>query len=525
MGARPVSSADWRKRPSWKLASPHKERAQGMVVSGFVGQEHAAALFLEFDWSDAGKGHGAGLRALLDTCPIGAADGPDLKPASIAFTYTGLERLGLGGEVLDSFPGPFREGMTQVDRLRRLGDRRETEWQGTVIPGGYHWSGNEPLADPDSVERVATPCTVHALLVVYDSTEEAVEERVRTVTAAVEPHGMKIVRRLPLSLRLDDKGIAREHFGFADGLSQPIPFEKGSVVYKDGKSVERDKWHGIPLGDVLIGHEDAHHEVAPGPIVREDPAGDPASESLPIEGAPAGYRSFGHDGSYLVVRELRQDVPAFWHSLDAGTEKLRNGDPKDSGHVTSDWLAERVVGRNIDGHLLCPNGPNGLLPADDYDQPQNDFGFLEHDPHGRGCPLGSHVRRGNPRDGLAKDKSSAQTLLDAANNHRILRRGRKFGKTIVDPRIPDKEDRGLLFMCLNTDIGRQFEFVQQTWLLNPNFATLFDETDPLLGPKGPMTIREDPLRRIVEVETFVQCAGGEYFFLPSIPALEYLAAR
>ena len=126
------------------------------------------------------------------------------------------------------------------------------------------------------------------------------------------------------------------------------------------------------------------------------------------------------------------------------------------------------------------------------------------DPHGVGCPLGSHVRRANPRDGLAKDKGSAQTLLDAANNHRILRRGRKFGTTIADPRTRRRRGSRPAFICLNTDIARQFEFVQQTWLLNSNFATLFDETDPLVGPKGPMTIREEPLRRIVEVETFVQ---------------------
>jgi deferrochelatase/peroxidase EfeB len=179
------------------------------------------------------------------------------------------------------------------------------------------------------------------------------------------------------------------------------------------------------------------------------------------------------------------------------------------------------VGRNINGHLLCPGG---LLPADEDKRPQNDFGFFRDDPRGRGCPLRSHVRRGNPRDGLAKDEAAAQTLLDAANNHRILRRGRKYGTTIKDPRQDDNQERGLLFICLNTDIARQFEFVQQTWILNSNFATLFDETDPLVGPKGHFTIPEQPLRRIVEVATFIRMAGGEYFFLPSIPALNYLAA-
>ena len=139
--------------------------------------------------------------------------------------------------------------------------------------------------------------------------------------------------------------------------------------------------------------------------------------------------------------------------------------------------------------------------------------------------MGSHVRRGNPRDGLAKDLASAQTLLDAANNHRIQRRGRKFGRRPPEDRLQeDNEVRGLLFMCLNTDIARQFEFVQQTWILNRNFAILYDEVDPLVGPKGQFTIPENPLRRIVEVETFIQLAGGDYFFLPSIPAINYLAA-
>jgi hypothetical protein len=129
-----------------------------------------------------------------------------------------------------------------------------------------------------------------------------------------------------------------------------------------------------------------------------------------------------------------------------------------------------------------------VLPVDKYDQPDNDFLFFDRDRHGHGCPLGSHVRRGNPRDGLAPTPNDKQTLLDAANNHRILRRGRKYGPTSQHPRKDDGKDRGLLFICLNTDITRQFEFVQQTWMLNPNFAFLYDEVDPLLGPKGMLTI-------------------------------------
>jgi deferrochelatase/peroxidase EfeB len=179
-----------------------------------------------------------------------------------------------------------------------------------------------------------------------------------------------------------------------------------------------------------------------------------------------------------------------------------------------------VIGRNAEGHLLCPGG---VLAPDAHGLPDNEFLFLPRDREGVGCPAGSHVRRANPRDSLAPKPELAQTLLDAANNHRILRRGRKYGAKLADPSADDGQARGLLFICLNTDIARQFEFVQQTWLLNENFATLFDERDPLVGPKGKMTIRDKPLRRVVDVETFVQLVGGDYFFLPSLPALRYLA--
>ena len=86
-----------------------------------------------------------------------------------------------------------------------------------------------------------------------------------------------------------------------------------------------------------------------------------------------------------------------------------------------------MVGRNRDGHLLCPGG---LLRGRRPEQPDNDYLFHERDPLGVGCPVGSHVRRANPRDALAPNKDERQTLLNAANNHRILRRGRKYGPKI-----------------------------------------------------------------------------------------------
>lgn len=536
MDPRPVSDAPGAKGPpSWKLAAPHDKLTQGMVVSGFANLPTGRALFLEFGWDRTlRKAGGAWLDALQKVAPITDADGKDPRSAGLGLTWLGLKKMGLDANALASFDRPFKEGMFQEDRLRRLGDRRGEDWQGTVIPGGPHWSGNTPLDDaaraPDAdgfsegdeavVEhRVKTPVTVHAMLLLYEKDEESAEAWCKTVSDALAPHQVSVVHRLELDLRLDERGIAREHFGFADGVSQPAPYEAGTVVVRGGADVEDDPWNGVPLGEILMGHVNGHHEVAPGPVVRDSPAGQAAGLGAHPRGE--GFLDLGLDGSYMVVRELKQDVAAFWNSMQAAADRICQNDPHPSGQLDANWLATRVIGRDLDGNLLCPEG---VLPPDRYDMPDNAFAFFDRDRHGMGCPMGSHVRRANPRDGLAPTPGDKQTLLDAANNHRILRRGRKYGSTIADPRVDDGQNRGLLFIALNTDITRQFEFVQQTWLLNPNFAFLYDETDPLIGPKATFTIPEKPLRRIIDVDTFVQMAGGEYFFLPSMPALRYLAS-
>ena len=88
------------------------------------------------------------------------------------------------------------------------------------------------------------------------------------------PHEVKVVHRLPLDLQLDEKGIAREHFGFADGISQPVPYDEGgALVLSTGGPAPRDTWNGVPLGEILFGYTNGHHEQAPGPFVPESAAG------------------------------------------------------------------------------------------------------------------------------------------------------------------------------------------------------------------------------------------------------------
>lgn len=486
---------------AWRLVGDVATQTQGLVATAFGRLECAEALFL-----NAPTPGNAWLAALLATLPVTAAVKDEAPIATaLAFTVSGLARLGLPPAVLGEFAAPFVEGMHEVNRARRLGDSGD---DAPVLQGGPRWSGNPAGA-------LRTPATVHALLLLYAADAASLQAQITKVEGVLAAHGAEILRSLKLSLRRDPtKGnVPREHFGFADGFSQPTPFDAaGAVVMNRTGQPWQDPWHGVPLGELLLGHINAHNEPAPTPLVHDDPA-DPAAQVLPCALA-AGMRDLGRNGSYLVARELSQDVAAFWSSMQEAANAL--GQPGQD----AEWLAARVVGRERDGGLLTPEG--SLAPRDGM--PENDVGFRTADRHGMGCPIGSHVRRANPRDGTGATAAEGTGQLEATNNHRILRRGRKFGPEIADPLVDDGVERGLLFLCLNTDIARQFEFVQQTWMLNRGFQTLHGETDPLMGPRGPFTMPCVPLRQRVAVETFVRFVGGEYFFLPSLPALEYLAA-
>ena len=531
---------------------------QGLVVSGYAALPFAVALFLKFE----AKG-GAWLKALRETVKITPANERKQKSAAvIAFTSTGLAELlpeDIAEGVLHTFALPFQEGMLQKSRSQRLGDTGESLT--TPIP---EWSGNGQKSI-DRNSAIITPLTVHGLLILYDENSILYDEnsgalgpRAESVKALLAEHQVEVVKKISLDLQADANGIPHEHFGFADGISQPVPFGCGTTT-KYGGEYPRDPVHGVPLGEILLGYENAHGEIPPGPVVvgtlgyedfrwEPDPgkqptgswprdpssgsdgsaanladkttqANGPALKNLDLTQGSAVLGDLGRNGTYLVVRELKQHIVKFWDSMDREAQSL-NERTGGSLAITADWLAERIVGRTKDGALLCPGGH---LPPDTTGQPKNDALFFHDDRHGIGCPLGSHVRRSNPRDGLAKDRASCADILHAANNHRILRRGRKFGPLVEDPRKDDRE-RGLLFMCINTDIERQFEFIQQNWVLNQHFATLFDEADPLVGRRGLMTLPAEPLRRTVNVDTYVTFTGGEYFFLPSIRALSYFEA-
>jgi hypothetical protein len=129
----------------------------------------------------------------------------------------------------------------------------------------------------------------------------------------------------------------------------------------------------------------------------------------------------------------------------------------------------------------------------------------------------------------------AKEGLHDANLHRIVRRGRAYGPKLPGdlPRADDGQERGLCFVALNANLSRQFEFIQQSWINNCNFAGLSAERDPLVG-KEAFDFDDRPVPRIFSVQArpvraryeglpkFVQLKGGEYFFLPGLRALNFL---
>jgi deferrochelatase/peroxidase EfeB len=147
----------------------------------------------------------------------------------------------------------------------------------------------------------------------------------------------------------------------------------------------------------------------------------------------------------------------------------------------------------------------------------------------------------NPRGDIANffgpTEEVKRQLREEELSHRIVRRGIPFGKQVVDPRSDSAIEQlptggvGLLFMCFQSNIARQFGFLQKSWANNLNFVQPATGLDPVIGQKGPS---EAPLpqqwspkwgqqgKKPFDFGGFVTMKGGEFFFAPSISFLRQL---
>jgi hypothetical protein len=86
-------------------------------------------------------------------------------------------------------------------------------------------------------------------------------------------------------------------------------------------------------------------------------------------------------------------------------------------------------------------------------------------------------------------------------------------------------------MLICASLFRQFEFVQQQWIQYGLDFHQGNDTCPMLGNHDHhkrFTVMSDPKSGkppyvMSKLKTFVECRGGDYFFIPSLTALRMLA--
>jgi Dyp-type peroxidase family len=336
----------------------------------------------------------------------------------------------------------FVKGMKSKTVVKKLKDPKPDKWE-----QGYNTDIHAMilLADDDA-DRLNT---------------EAIEVKnsLAAIAAIVqEETGAGISEQLPNGAELH-----LEHFGYADGISQPRYFTE------DRRTSPIDLQ---PLSLVLV----------------KD---------------PFTNRDDNNFGSFLVYRKLEQDVEGFNARVAELAEHLNLNDNQQGKISKEDFAGALVVGRFKDGTPLVKTDiPLGETPV------FNDFKYEHTDRGAHKCPFHAHIRKTNPR---------GQGILVSEKGRFITRRGIPYG------RRNSTDKKGLLFMCFQANLKRQFNFIQKAWSNAPGFPPLRGKPgiDPLIGQgnKGgqrwPKSYDSNEKVKF-DFAGFVHMKGGEYFFAPSI---------
>lgn len=407
---------------------------------------------------------------------------------NISLTWQGLKALGLTWHDLASFPTEFIQGMPA--RAMKLGDFGDSAPE--------HWS--EAWQNPDHVHLIAT---IHAddpsLLHIAD----------RQVSAVFHVLGRHDGRSMP-----DGKVM----FGYKDSISQPDVRDDYTPVDDVAPKPQADHAPAKdddqitpldPLGTLFLDHDTRFQDIRFG---------------LP---SPA---ALGRNGSFSAFRVLSQDCAGFEAFLTrAATEILDT--PFGQALLAEHGQAEAAAAsadrglaflREVVAAQMCGRWRNG----NPYDAPPdanigarfNDFDY----PAQSRCPVGSHVRRTNPRNGPVVQRISLRT-------RRITRRGMVYGPDF-DPAHPDDQERGLLGNFICASLGAQFEAIMCDWLnLGLQHPDITGSNDPLIGANTPETswfdlrLADGRTHRLRHLPRFVKTRGGAYTFLPTLSAIRLLA--
>ncbi|MDQ6724699.1 MAG: catalase, partial [Actinomycetota bacterium] len=480
---------------------------QGNILRGY-GFAQAAYLFFEVPDPASGRRF---LGGLVDGVQDAAAW--SVAPATatnIAVTYAGLRALGVPATVLDELPDAFRQPIRE--RAAQLLDDT-----GPSAP--EHW------VDGVGTERSHILVTVNG----RGGFEHAFGPVLAAIRTAAADHGVALVHE-QAACTLEHR---REHFGWADGFSQPgIEGAPGPAARGDGVPQPDGTWRDLKAGEFVLGYPDEDGQTVAGP-------------AAPLL----------RNGTFMVYRRLHQDVARFRRQLFEDARRygatLSDEPPLDPDQLY-ELMAAKVVGRWRDGESVeltqrRAGDQSRNLGGQSLAEPSNDFRYAPDDKGGFKCPTGAHIRRTNPRDALDLDGGGLMSL-----RHRIIRRGMPYGPFLPvrvgqddDGLHDDGQDRGLIFVCFNASLERQFETVQRQWCDDGNAFRLGNDKDYLLGDAalavpavvegtpdpapdgrvstGRVTIPGEP-PHFVHAEAPVVCTTGcEYLLMPGMASLRALA--
>jgi Dyp-type peroxidase family len=412
--------------------------------------------FLSFRNAAGGR---AWLSAIADkvqsAAAIQASINQDKRWVTVAFTWNGLRALGVDEDSLSTFPEEFKQGM--VARAEVLGDTGENHPD--------KWVGG--LARPD----------LHAIVILF-ARDAAERERCQGEhdKLVAQCEGVEVLSTLDIDAT-PPIDYAHDHFGYRDRLSQPVIEGSGELPTPGS---------GAPLrpGEFILGYPDESGQAYPMP----------QPEIL------------SRNGSYMAYRCMQEHVGRFRDFL-----RQHGQTPQEQ-----EFVAAKLMGRWRSGAplVLAPETDDPGLGLDP--QRNNDFNYKEMDPHGYAVPLGSHMRRMNPRDTAAN-----------MNRRRMIRRGATYGPYLPEDAPEDGVERGIAAFVICASLIRQYEFAQNVWVNDRNFHELGNERDPIIGNHDgtlEFKIPKRPIRKkITGLPAFTTVRGGAYFFLPGITALRHLS--
>lgn len=435
---------------------------QGLILRSY-GMDCAAFFLLRVEDRVAA-------RRSLGSLPITPGTLWDQKPPfciNVGLTFDGLAALGVTSESLQSFPDEFAAGaFRRCAEVGDVGSCSADQWE--------YGLGSEGL---------------HALVLLFAQNDEIRTSQVAVLRKALlNEGGWSEIAVLPGDVLPDSTA----HFGYRDGFSQP------TIACGLGNPVP-DKQPVAPLGEFLLGYPSQFDQLTY-PVPTPD--------------------TLGRNGSFMVLRILEQDCDAF-AALMAGAQERYGMDPE--------LLAAKMVGRWRNGTPLTVSPDANLaekpLPAEELNQfdyaPTAQNPAALDDRRGLRCPIGSHMRRANPR--------GATIAGNGGSRHRIVRRGVPYGPP-YDPKKPnDGIKRGLLGLFIGVSIKDQFEFLMAEWVNGSTFAPgIYGTTDPILGNsisgKNKFTVPQANAKPIVvDLPRLVTTRGSAYTFLPSLAGLRYIA--